>query len=260
MNNTKKIEKKFNRDFSTLLKVHKVKKKDIVFLHVKLKNIKKNYKISYKRLSTIIIKSLQKRAVKNILVPSFFYSFSSKKKFDVNETKSENGFFSEFFRKNFAEYRSNDPFFSLCFLNKKNIKSKEKKINFNSSFQKNTIWDELFKNNVTIINIGLDHLIITLIHYIEYTYKVPYRNFFNRKGYKKFGNKFIPVTYNLYGRKNLNNIELDWSKIERFLISKKVIKNLDKSTFNFKCFKIKSAAKALKPMISKDPYFLVKKL
>ena len=64
----------------------------------------------------------------------------------------------------------------------------------------------------------------------------------------------------MYGRKNLNNIELDWSKIERFLISKKVIKNLDKSTFNFKCFKIKSAAKALKPMISKDPYFLVKKL
>ena len=50
MNNTKKIEKKFNRDFSTLLKVHKVKKKDTVFLHVKLKNIKKKYNISYKRI------------------------------------------------------------------------------------------------------------------------------------------------------------------------------------------------------------------
>ena len=77
--------------------------------------------------------------------------------------------------------------------------------------------------------------------------------------YKSSENRFIPVTYNLYGRKNLNNTELDWSKIERFLISKKVIKSLDKSAFNFKCFKIKSVAKALKPLLSKDPYFLVKK-
>ena len=260
MMNNKTEEIKFDKIFSNLLRSYKINCKHTVFLHVKLKNLKKKHNISYQKLSTIIVKNFQKKAVKNILVPAFFYSFNKTKKFDVNKTTSENGFFSEFFRKKYAEYRSNDPFFSICFLKKKIIKAKEKKIDFNSSFKKNTIWDELYKDNVTIINIGLDHLIITLIHYIEYSCKVPYRNFFQRKGYKKNGNKFLPITYNLYGRKNLNNVELDWPKIERFLIKKKVIKTVDNSPINFKCFKIKKVAKVLKLELSKNPYFLVKKL
>ena len=129
-------EIKFDKVFSDLLKSYKINNKDTVFLHVKLKNLKKRYNISYQNLSTIIVKNFQKKAVKNILVPSFFYSFNKKKKFDVNKTTSENGFFSEFFRKKYARYRSNDPFFSICFLKKKIVKSKEKKIDLNSSFRK----------------------------------------------------------------------------------------------------------------------------
>ncbi len=258
--NFKTGETKFNKILSKILDSYRINKNDTVFLHVKLKNLKKKYNVSYKNLSNIIIENFKKKGVKNILVPSFFYSFKQKKKFDVNKTESENGFFSEFFRTNFAEYRSNDPFFSICFLKKKHILLKEKKIDFKSSFKKKTIWNDLYNNNVTIINIGLDHLIITLIHYLEYQCKVPYRDFFRRKGLIKKGKKVVPITYNLYGRKDLKDVGLDWPKIEKFLIAKKVIKKEKKSPINFKCFKIKSASKALKPQVINNPYFLVKKL
>tara|TARA_Y200000002_G_C22666309_1_gene658126 strand:- start:428 stop:1213 length:786 start_codon:yes stop_codon:yes gene_type:complete len=258
--NIKKREIKFDKTISNLFKSYKINNRDTIFLHIKLRNLKTKYNISYKKLSSIIVENFEKRGVKNILVPSFFYSFDKKRKFDVNKTVSENGFFSEFFRKRYAQYRSNDPFFSVCFYRKELIKSKEKKIDFNSSFKKKTIWNELFKNNVTIVNIGLDHLIITLIHYIEYDCKVPYRGFFKRKGYKKINKKLSPITYNLYGRKNLDDVGLDWPKIEKFLIKKKIIKKSGNSSINFKCFKIKDAAKVLKPQIKKNPYFLVKKL
>ena len=51
------------------------------------------------------------------------------------------------------------PFLASAFL-KKHILLKEKKIDFKSSFKKKTIWNDLYNNNVTIINIGLDRLII----------------------------------------------------------------------------------------------------
>jgi len=258
--NIKMGEIKFDTIISNLFKSFKINNNDTVFLHVKLRNLKKKYNISYKRLSIIIVENLKKRGVKNILVPSFFYSFGEKKKFDVNKTKSENGFFSEFFRKKYTQYRSNDPFFSICFYRKELTTSKEKKIDFHSSFKEKTIWDELYKNNVTIINIGLDHLIISLIHHIEYNCKVPYRVLFKRKGYKKIDKKLSPITYTLYGRKKPFGVGLDWPKIENFLINKKIIKKTDESTINFKCFKIKDVAKVLKPQIIKNPYFLIKKI
>ena len=40
----------------------------------------------------------------------------------------------------------------------------------------------LLKKNVIILNLGLDHLIISLIHYIEYLSQVPYRKTIELKG------------------------------------------------------------------------------
>ena len=252
--------KKFENTLSNLINANKINSKDTVFLHIKLRNIKKEYKIPYKRISEIIVECFKKKKVSNILVPAFHYSFSKTKKFDKNKTVSENGFFSEFFRKKYSTYRTNDPFYSVCHLKDKSKQYLKKKIDFNTSFKKNTIWQELLNSNVTIVNIGLDYLIITLIHYLEYDRTVPYRAFFKRKGYKKINNKFSPITYNLYGRKNMEEVGLDWPKIEKFLIKKKIIKKAGNSSINFKCFKIKDAAKVLKPQIKNNPYFLVMKL
>ena len=251
--------KKFEKSLSNLINSNKIKSKDTVFLHVKLRNIKKKYNISYKKISEIIVECFKKKKISNILVPTFYYSFSKTKKFDKNKTVSENGYFSEFFRKKYSTYRTNDPFFSVSHLKDKSKLYSKKKIDFNSSFKKQTIWQELLNSNITIINIGLDHLIITLIHYLEYECKVPYRAFFKRKGYKKINNKFEPIIYNLYGRKNINGLELNWNKIENLLKKKKIIEKSNNSVLNFISFKIKNATRILKIELNKDPYFLVRK-
>ena len=77
--NFKTGETKFNKILSKILESYRINKNDTVFLHVKLKNLKKKYNVSYKNLSNIIIENFKKKGVKNILVPSFFYSFNQKK-------------------------------------------------------------------------------------------------------------------------------------------------------------------------------------
>ena len=57
-------------------------------LHVKLKNLKENYKISYEDISQLIMEAMDSAKPKNIIVPSFTYSFAKKNKFNVEKTKS----------------------------------------------------------------------------------------------------------------------------------------------------------------------------
>ena len=53
-------EIKFDTIISNLFKSFKINNNDTVFLHVKLRNLKKKYNISYKRLSIIIVENLKK--------------------------------------------------------------------------------------------------------------------------------------------------------------------------------------------------------
>ena len=122
-----KYEKKFEEILMDFIKSSRIKKNDTVFLHVKLKDLKKKYNISYKKISVIIVECFKKKKISNILVPAFYYSFNKTKKFDKNKTASENGYFSEFFRKKYSTYRTNDPFYSVCHLKNRSELYKKKK-------------------------------------------------------------------------------------------------------------------------------------
>ena len=67
-------------------------------LHIKLKNLKKNYMLSYDYLTKNILELFSTTKPKNVIVLSFTYSFTNNKTFDVNFSKSEVGMFSEIFR------------------------------------------------------------------------------------------------------------------------------------------------------------------
>ena len=184
--------------------------KNIVLLHVKLKNIQNIYNLPYDKITSIIIEVLNGTKPENIIVPSFTHNFTKNKIFDIKNSKSEVGIFSEIFRKNY---------------------------------------------------IGLDHLIASQIHYIEYTGKVPYRSEINKEGYIiDNNNKNYKINYNFYARVLENKLGLDWNKIEKLLIKEGKLYFINNCPLSLKWLKVKEITNVIIPEIKKNPFYLVKKI
>lgn len=108
-----------------------------------------------------------------ILVPSFTYSATKGELFDVLETPSDVGLFSEKFRMLDGVVRSHHPIFSICALGRSSAY-------FTSSivedcFGEGTFFDLLCKKDVKIITLGCALECITFIHFVEQKLNIPYR-------------------------------------------------------------------------------------
>ena len=250
--------KKFEKDLKDCLLENKFEKRTIIILHVKLKSLKKYYNIPYDTLTKKILELLAPTKPKNIIVPSFTYSFTSNKPFDKANSISEVGVFSEIFRLQHSKYRTNDPIFSFCHI--KTVKKEYDNVNFNAAFTTNSIWDYFYNKNVTILNIGLDHLVVSLIHYLEFIYKVPYRKLIKIKGTVISEKKRKSLTYDFYAREKNCIYALDWHKIEADLIKNNIMKINSKKNLNFKCIRILELSKFVEYKIKENPYYLVKKI
>jgi len=117
-----------------------------------------------------------------LIVPTFTYSFANNEDFDVDNSQSRVGFFSEYFRKMDGVVRSLDPMFSVAALGKN--KNDMKDLSVVNSFGKGSIFEYLHNKNAKIMNLGCDFL-ITFTHYVEQDYGVSYRSF------KKFSGNII---------------------------------------------------------------------
>jgi aminoglycoside 3-N-acetyltransferase len=208
------------KDIFNYFKKSNIKKKDIIFLHgnsMAFFQIEGKDSLSKtKKFWNLLIEFLGKDGT--IIVPSFTYSIGKNKIFNIKNSKSKIGQFSEDFRKYFSQCRTSDPIFSVC-ANGKN-KKKIKKLKYTNSFGKSSIFDFLYKYNVKIICLGCELEVVTFLHYIEQVLNVPYR------GYKEFD------TYSAYKNKKLKKqkikffCRLDGSKFKYNLnhLKKEMIK------------------------------------
>ena len=108
-----------------------------------------------------------------IVIPAFSYSFTKGEDFNVEDTESCVGQFSEFFRKQYNTLRSHHPIFSMCSIGK--FSNEFQKTTNQDCFGKNTAFDLLYKKNAKLICLGCDINRITFIHYVEQAAKVSYR-------------------------------------------------------------------------------------
>src|SRR3989344_3139548 len=104
-------------------------------------------------------------------------SFCKNKIFDVKNTKSTAGVFTEFVRNQKRAMRSEDPIHSHAGIGK-NAEKLLKNVS-NESFGEDSFFDRFYKLNGKIINFGTQFNKVTFIHYIETKFKVNYR--FNKK-------------------------------------------------------------------------------
>lgn len=147
---------------------------EYLFIHSTVNFGLPNPELTKKELLSALLDAVLALNVKNVLVPTYTFSFCNKENFDVQSTKSSMGMFSEFFRKHPLARRSVDPMMSVAM-----IGSDFSVIDDigNVSCGENSTFDLLHKKGKTkflfLGNAMSDCM--TFTHYVEVMKNVPYR-------------------------------------------------------------------------------------
>ena len=249
---------KDNLDLEKKLISLNISKSDLVMLHVDsavcaqyhLKNNKKKVDFFCDKLIDYFSPN------GTIIVPTFTYSFTEKKNFDLKKSKSKVGYFSEIFRKKKGVLRTEHPIFSVAVTGK--LAKKITKCTIRDCFGNNTFFDFLYKHNGKIICIGCDIDRMTFIHYLEQKLMVPYRYFKYFNGLVIDKKKKTKVQTRYFVRDLKSDLITDLSIFEK----KKYTKFLNKVKFGrfyLKSMTAKSLFRLGKTLINKNTISLVKK-
>ena len=108
-----------------------------------------------------------------LVIPTFSYTFTKNQDFDVANTPSDIGVFSEACRVRSDFQRSKNPNFSFSSVGKYAKDFTDSRID--DCFGKGTAFDLLYHYNAKIVCLGCDFSRITFVHYVEQSIGVSYR-------------------------------------------------------------------------------------
>lgn len=164
------------KDLVSALRSIGIKRGDIVFSHVGMGMLG----IPKEGLDQDIISDLIYRAFMEVLgskgtmlVPTYTYSFCRGETFDVRNSPSTVGYFTEKFRKRPGVRRSLEPIFSVAGIGPK-TEALFRDIPM-ACFGQDCIYERLVKAGTYICNVGVGFRYATFVHYAEQTAGVPYR-------------------------------------------------------------------------------------
>lgn len=199
------------------------------------------------------LQDLLEEKFETLIVPTFTPSVLTTGIFDVRTTPSETGSFSQQFMHQ-AEIRTLSPFKSFALMGSRgnDIMSLQ---TFND-YSENGIFDYLYSNEITSINIGTANPRFSTIHYCEYTAELPY--LLKEKPEIRVIDHEDNETLNKYfylGYKQ--RLKFNRNKIENHLIKAGL---LEKLVINDLIVRIINERKAFDLMLAnlkRDPYYLV---
>ncbi len=242
----------------SLFKHLTIPQKRIIFLHVKLRNLKDKLNAPYELLSRSILTVIEELfKPKTVLVPTFTYSFKKSGIYHRLFSKSEVGRFSEEVRQ-FVSFRTPDPIFSVLDVNNY-LPALEKDINYCAAFEENGLFHFLHEEDCIIVNIGMEQLISTQLHYIERQNNVSYRynQTFDGVVYHDEIN-WEKVKYLYYFRDS--KVLPVWNRkiVKNYLIESNVLHTLKEENIEVSWISAKSKSEAITNALLKDEFFLIR--
>ena len=189
-----------------------------------------------------------------LILPTFTYSATKSEVFDIDNTPSSVGVFTEFFRQQPEVLRSGDPIFSIAAWGAdagRLVESDPK-----DAFGPHSLFAELDKSNTWLGCMGCP-FVVTMIHYVEQLVDVPYR-------YKKqFPASVIKhgarseFTQSYYVRDLDQPSRIDWGAIRKLLSDQHVLRQVPLGRFGLYLVKSTEFVSSTRTMLEKNPTSLL---
>ena len=216
------------REIDKIFTKSKIYKADYVYIYSDFRKIFSSKKDNPEKSVKSLLNFFLKKGI-TCIIPSFSYS---KKRFDIDKTKSSVGFLGNYVLKNFNHTRSEHPIFSYIAIGKN--KSIIKKIG-KSAFGSDSVHARLYKKNCYFLNFFRPlKQGNTLVHHIEQNNKAKYR--FDKKFETKvfFHDNYVGKNYSAFVRKNLKNksTSFTFEKIFKKIKNKKYFFKFIKKNYN----------------------------
>lgn len=144
-----------------------------LLVHAGIRGLRDRWGLSTGAASEVLVAKLIERKPSHLFVPSFTYSFTKTGDFSRSNSLSEVGGFSEHVRSTRnASLRTLDPIFSCIDV----LDTGFSRAGMNDDvFGDRSVWHLWDGLDGLIVNIGLDKVIATQVHYVESRVGVPYR-------------------------------------------------------------------------------------
>ncbi|MET1123004.1 AAC(3) family N-acetyltransferase [Priestia megaterium] len=229
---------------------------EIILIHSSLSKL--GYKKS-KEYQEGIMSFLEKLLNENktILLPSFTFSFTQKRSYNIREDKSETGILSELAIEFLGFKRTFNPMFSFA------VKGRKESLFLNSNSQsgygKGTAVSKITNEKVAIVMLGADWNSCTTIHAIEEEMQVPYREYVSWEYPVDFGSGFSNRRFELFARsKDINTIRR-FDRIKNELMKNKLLRKSHLNQLELEAANALDVANIAIKKIEEDSYFFVER-
>lgn len=155
----------------------------------------------------------------DLLVPTFSYQFPKTRLFDLDNTPSEVGHISEFYRKNIGSWRSHDPMFSISGVGRSLATVTEVQCPFDNS----SVFAHLVENNGYVLFYGAEFSSATIIHHVEFKAGVEYRYWKTFEGMRQYGDISKKVILSSHFRPMGKHLDYDWPRLILDLFEAKIL-------------------------------------
>lgn len=244
----------FSNNFSEL----ELTKGDVLLVHNSLFNFGIPSDCSINALPGRIFNELQSTigAEGTIAVPTFNFDFCKGLLFNKQETPSKNmGVFSEYVRKLPQAKRSCHPMQSIAVDGSHTDFIIEN--DTESSFSPDGPFDRLKALNGKILLLGADFNSVSMIHWVEENYEVPYRYWKTFKGTYIDKNFSSEKSYKMYVRSMETNPLLKLYSIEKELKRTNKLLEAQIGSGSIKVFDISDFISIAEDFIVRNPYYFV---
>jgi aminoglycoside N3'-acetyltransferase len=191
----------------------------------------------------------------DIWFPTFALDFPKTKVFDVQDTGSEMGYISEYFRTHFARWRSHVPMHSCCGTGLCPIE-----INMDPAdpWEQNGVFGKLVVEKGAVLFYGAGLEAVSLIHYLEKQCHVPYR-------YEKiFSGEIINENHSRSGirvshivRPAAYDVAYDWHKLSAELMEHNLLVDLGDKRSRLFVLDAAGTFEFWSTQLLKDPFYLI---
>ncbi len=177
------------------------------------------------------------------------------KVFDPLSTKPAYGAFAKNFFEQDAGFRNLDPCYSVM------ASGKVTWDKMRPSFSPDGVFQQMLDEDFYCLNVGLDHVTCSLMHYIEYRQRVPYLHFDNQRFTLILDGKEQEADHCLHQNKSAYSVKgFVWWNRYRLMQGLKKTDILQSATLHgvrFYAFSMRDLYQFVTGKVKKDPFYLI---